>query len=320
MHTKTKVVPKAKDTEPVPYTDANGNVWLGGQEEAELAAEVDAKHKRIAERTAAQRDDRRHFYELVNERESTDPELARQRAQGYSDRDNMPHVARLRRGVGRDVASAATGHAQRTNGRAPRTDGRAPRERTNTHVRGSRRRGDLSRTSSSDDPPQSPTGRACVRCGQRIDQRASGARYCTDDDCVRARNADRQRAIRARDRAEPDRAAARGYRRAVKLGIAEARLCDRSCGASLENARETPDGDVLCGVCGRWRAAPSAAVNGCDELFRDMQQLDERAIGHRRHESWGLPRRRRPPPWPARTYYDVSLIDDPLREGVVLAG
>jgi hypothetical protein len=202
----------------------------------------------------------------------------------------------------------------------PAERGRAPREATNTRLRGSRRKSARSSSSSGDDPPPSPTGRSCkAGCGREIDHRTPGARYCTDEDCGRARAADRQRGVRARDRSDSERAADRGYSRAVKLGVAADRLCDRSCGASPVNVRETPDGDVLCGVCGRWRAAPTASVNGYDETLRDMQQLDERGGGHRRHESWTLPPKPPPLPWPSRTYFDVTVIADPIREGVVVA-
>jgi hypothetical protein len=256
---------------------------------------------------------RARLEQVLRDRATPTPEMRAETERRWA--EYRRHTA-ARRSLAKKASAPARAAAP-----VPAELGRAPREATNSRSRGSRRKSERSSSSSGDDPPPSPTGLTCkAGCGRNIDDRPLGAWYCTDNACVRVRNANRQRALRARDRAEPDRAAARGYSRAVKLGIAEARLCDRSCGASFENARETPDGDVLCGVCGRWRTAPCGAVNGYDELLRDMQQLDERAIGHRRHESWGLPRRRRPPPWPARIYYDVSLIDDPVREGVVLAG
>jgi hypothetical protein len=194
---------------------------------------------------------------------------------------------------------------------------RQHRQATNDRPRGSRRRGERSTSSSSDDPEPSPTGRACkAGCGRDISGRPPGAKYCENPECALERAASRQRNQRGRDRAHPDLARDRAVRRAIKRGTPARILCRDESHHGFEWA--DPEGDPFCGLCGRWLGS-FTAPNGHDDTDWDMKQFDEGPTGARRHESWTLRPTDGEPPWPARTYFDASLIDDPVREGVVLA-
>jgi hypothetical protein len=166
--------------------------------------------------------------------------------------------------------------------------GRAPRPATNARQRGSkrssaRRSSERSGDSGEDGPEPPPAPRECEWCGERIDHLNADARYCGTKHRVYA--------ARARDRANPDRVAAR----AIENGTAgRPRPCRCSPQGHLVD-------DGLCFHCGRARGAVSTA------WMREARDLKVRDLAlrspARRDPRTGDGKRR-----PRRVYVDESII------------
>jgi hypothetical protein len=80
MDCSDRSVPR-KDDGPTPYIDPRGNVWYS-REEAELAAEVDAKQERHANKSADELADLAARWTEINAREDADAEMQANRKAG----------------------------------------------------------------------------------------------------------------------------------------------------------------------------------------------------------------------------------------------
>jgi hypothetical protein len=187
--------------------------------------------------------------------------------------------------------------------------GRSPRKATNTRRKGSRR--SRASSSSDDDPPPKPC--ALEGCGL---PRAHGERHCSAEH--RRQDArERQQRQRARNRQDPEAA----RERIADYAVAHNRPLEPSFCHCGSEAAYPFDHRWWCVPCGLPIEGEYSSVNGHLASRDVLDILDEQArLGVRHGESEPLELRREPNagPWPDRTYFDPTIVKDPIAKGVRL--